>query len=47
MGWAGDRKVTWKTVVSRRLNTKLLQAEKPDVYEQYLTESSYRRFTIK
>ena len=47
VGWAGDRKVIWKTVVSRRLNTKLLQAEKPDVYEQYLTESSYRRFTIK
>lgn len=47
VGWAGERKVTWKTVTSQRLDTKKLQAEHPDIYAKYVKESSYRRFSIK
>jgi putative phage-type endonuclease len=47
VGWVGERKVTWKTVTSQRLDTKKLQAEHPDIYAKYVTESSYRRFSIK
>ena len=47
VGWVGERKVTWKTITSQRLDTKKLQAEHPDIYAKYVKESSYRRFSIK
>ena len=43
----GDRKVTWKSVSSTRIDSKLLKAEEPEIYEKYSKESSSRRFTIK
>ena len=46
-GYAGDRLVIWKTVTQRRLDTKALRAEYPDIYEQYVAESSYRRFEVR
>lgn len=46
-GILGDYKVTWKTVNSTRLDTKLLKAEQPDIFEKYSKVSSSRRFTIK
>lgn len=46
-GRVGDRVVTWKTVVSTRLDSKKLKAEHPGIYEQYANVSEYRRFLVK
>ena len=46
-GFIHDRQVIWKNVVSRRLDTKALQKECPDIYERFAQESVYRRFSIK
>ncbi|SJZ38291.1 YqaJ viral recombinase family protein [Garciella nitratireducens] len=43
----GERKVTWKTVISNRIDSKKLKKEKPEIYEQYCKESKSRRFQIK
>lgn len=47
IGWIGDRKVTWKTVTSKRLDTKALKKDMPEVYDKYAKESVSRRFSIK
>lgn len=36
----------WKAVTSRRLDTAALKAARPDIYTEYLTESTTRRFTL-
>ena len=41
------RTVIWQNVVSKRLDTKALQKEYPDIYERFAQESIYRRFSIK
>ena len=41
------RTVIWQNVVSKRLDTKALQKEYPDIYERFAQESTYRRFSIK
>ncbi len=41
------RTVIWQNVVSKRLDTKALQKEYPDIYERFVQESIYRRFSIK
>ena len=41
------RTVIWQNVVSKRLDTKALQKEYPDIYEQFVRQSTYRRFSIK
>lgn len=46
-GYAGDRLVSWKTIVSQRLDTKRLKTERPDIYGKYVQESSYRRFEVR
>lgn len=46
-GMAGEYKVSWVSAVSKRLDTKRLKAEKPDVYDEYSKESSSRRFIVK
>lgn len=40
-------KLTYKTVVSNRIDSKKLKEEAPDVYEKYTKPSSSRRLTIK
>lgn len=35
------------SITSSRLDMQRLKKEMPDVYSQYLTHSSYRRFSIK
>lgn len=40
-------KVTWKNRTSNRLDTTRLKTEKPDIYEAYCKESSYRTFIVK
>jgi len=47
MGIIGDGYVKWKTSVQNRVDSKLLQAEQPEIYEKYKTATSQRRFTIK
>lgn len=44
---AGQDVVTWKPVTQARLDTKRLRAERPEIYEQYATTSTYRRFMVK
>ncbi len=41
------RRVIWQNVVSKRLDTKALQKEYPDIYERFAQEITYRRFSIK
>lgn len=45
--YAGERKITWKTVYSSRVNSKLLKEKYPNIYEEVTTESVSRRFGIK
>ena len=40
-------RVSWKAVVSNRLDTKALQEQEPEVYQKYLKPTSSRRFTVK
>ena len=47
IGTAGDRVITWKSIVQERLDSKTLKAEHPNLCKQYTTKTSYRRFTIK
>ncbi len=47
IGKFGVRLVTWKNITSKRIDTNRLKKEKPDIYEQYLTTSSYRKFDVK
>lgn len=43
----GERKLfTWKTQSSRRFNSKGFQAAYPDLYKQFLTESTTRNFRV-
>mgnify|MGYP001478943616 FL=1 len=45
--FAGDRVVTWKNIVTHRVDTKLLKAKYPDIYQEVTKESISRRFAIK
>jgi putative phage-type endonuclease len=45
--YAGERLITWKTVYSSRINSKLLKEKYPNIYEEVTTESVSRRFGIK
>jgi len=47
LGGVGDRIVTWKTVSQERLDSKALKADHPIFYQQYVNQSSHRRFSIK
>lgn len=42
-----DSKITWKSSVSERIDTKKLKEEQPDIYNKYLKEVKMRRFMIK
>lgn len=42
-----DRKVIWKNVSSKRLDTKAIQKLFPEAYEKCLVESVSRRFQVK
>lgn len=39
--------ITWKSIVSSRVDSKKLKADHPDIYKEYAKESSGRRFTVK
>ena len=40
-------RVSWKTVITNRIDTGLLKAEQPAIYKKYQKESRSRRFTIQ
>lgn len=39
-------KVTWRNVTSRRINSTRLRKESPELYDEYSSESTYRRFLV-
>ncbi|WP_445666586.1 YqaJ viral recombinase family nuclease [Fodinibius sp. AD559] len=45
--YGGQTLVTWKSYERQRLDSTKLREEKPEVYSNYQTESSYRRFSVK
>lgn len=47
VGAIEGRTVSWKTINADRLDSKTLKADHPELYNQYLKTSSYRRFSIK
>lgn len=47
VGESRDYTVKYKTTVTRRLDTKKLRKEEPELAQKYTTESSQRRFTVK
>ena len=42
----GSFVIRWKEIISRRLDTKALRAELPEIFTLYTQESTSRRFTI-
>jgi putative phage-type endonuclease len=42
-----DRQITWKSVSSERFDAKKFQLENSEVYKNYISKSSSRRFSIK
>lgn len=45
--YAGSRQIIWKTQSSKRIDSKRLKAELPELFEQYTNVSTSRRFTVK
>ncbi len=43
----GDRKITWKNINSNRFNSTNFKKEHPELYKQYVNQSTYRRFQVK
>ena len=46
IGTVGERKITWKQIYKNSFDQKRLQEEKPDIFEDYLIQSSYRRLCV-
>jgi len=46
LGLIEDRKVSWKTIISTRFDSRKFKKDHPDLYEKYAKESKYRRFMI-
>ena len=45
-GTVGDRMVTWKEISKSTVDTKRLRTEKPEIYNSFLKDSSYRRLSV-
>lgn len=45
-GTAGNRKISWKQIYKNTIDTKKLKEEQPEIYDSYLTQSSYRRLLV-
>lgn len=46
-GIINDITVSWKNVISERIDTKRFKTEVPEIYDYYVSKTSSRRFTIK
>lgn len=44
--YAGEYKLTYKTVKSNRFDSKSLKAELPDIAARYTVQTEYKRFCI-
>ena len=42
----GERKISWKTIKSERLDSKRLKKEMPEIYKEYIKENISRRFEV-
>jgi len=47
IGIINDNTISWKNVITERLDSKKLKSEMPEIYKKYLNSSSSRRFLIK
>lgn len=45
-GIVNERMVKWSSITKDTFDSKKLKQEMHDIYERYLTQSSYRRFTV-
>ena len=45
-GVINDRIVKWSLVQKHQLDQKRLRSEKKEIYDRYVTENFYRRFTV-
>ena len=43
---AGEYKVTWKPIVTSRIDSKALKAALPDVAAQFMRQTTTRRFVL-
>jgi len=46
-GVSASRIVSWKSVITERLDSKRFKAEKPELYAEFVNTTSSRRFSIK
>lgn len=46
IGIVGDRKVSWKQIRKNTFDVQRLKVEKPEIYQDFLTQSSYRRLSV-
>ena len=46
IAYAGAYTIRWKNVESKRIDTKRIKLELPDIYEKYAKKSTSRRFDI-
>lgn len=46
-GMAGKRVISWKTISVERFDPKQFKNDHPDLYNQYIVPSGYRRFSVK
>lgn len=44
---AGDRTITWKSIISKRFDSKRFSTEYPEIYSKFVKQSHYRRFAVK
>lgn len=47
IGYCDKYKVSWTTVNSAKIDTRRMKAEKPEVYQEFLSASTSRRFSVK
>ena len=45
-GISGKYKISWKQVVTSGFDKIKFKADNPELYEQYVTKSQYRRFSL-
>ena len=43
----GNHSISWSTVTSERLDSKMLKEQEPDVYAKYIKTGTSRRFAVK
>ncbi len=47
IGKTENYKISWKTQIANRIDSKRLKEEQPELYKQYLKSSQSRKFTVK